>query len=302
MSLTRQLSASVIVLSLSMSAATVHANPWGEVARGFEAFGYQFNGQRNIFGDGWDINMTAVYPNQRDFNFGVADLKIGPGISNIKMGYTLLGGPQAHFSWDTGGMALPYTFKINNGIQDYTATGNLAANVSTNINLLGFYDMQVQISNRGTWQTNGFTDNSNGPISSDIGPINISGNIYADLLAAVTQPFFAATNTENPFAKFSSRAARLTEVYDSIEEMNARVEAGGILTDAEMSQLADNILAVALLGGDSNLDGMLNSLTQASEQNAIGLKPATAPVPEPTALLLSTTVGGILLTIRKRSK
>src|SRR5688572_32343674 len=47
---------------------------------------------------------------------------------------------------------------------------------------------------------------------------NVSGHILADTLALLTEPFFAATGTVNPFEKFSSRATKAAELEKSSED------------------------------------------------------------------------------------
>jgi len=133
--------------------ASVQADVWRDVLVGFEAVGYQFSGEKYILGNGWDINANAVYTGQ-NFDFGFADLTLGspasPVASNFSFGYTMRGIPSANFSWNTGGRALPYTFTVNNGFQDFTTIdGSILVDVSTDVNILGFYDTRIQISNRG---------------------------------------------------------------------------------------------------------------------------------------------------------
>lgn len=294
------------MFALMVPATAVHAGAWGDVARGFEAFGYRFSGQRNILGDGWNVNLNTVYTGQ-NYNFGFAQLQLGtPGVavpSNISMGYTLRGIPSANFSWNTGGVPLPYTFTINNGFQEYTTfNGNFFADVSMDVNILGFYDTRVQISNRGLYETEGFFANDTGNLAYDIGPINISGNIYADILAAITQPFFAATNTENPFAKFSSRAVRTQSLDTTVAGLRARIEAGEVLTDEEMATLVNSALLSAIINGtnpgqSSLLKDLLPALPKDTSSDA-NLRVALVPEPASALLLMA---GGALLIRRRRS-
>jgi len=297
---------SVLVVSFvafTASTAAVHAAPWREVAIGLNLFDYQINGERNLLGRGWDINATAVYSGQR-YNFGFADLVLGspasPTVSNISVGYTTRGIPRAEFNWSTGGRALPYTFRINNGIQDFTTiNGSILVDVSTDINVLGFYDTRVQISNRGQYSTDGFLADEQGNLAFDIGPIDISGNIYADALAAVTAPLWAATGTQNPFAKFSERATKTAQVNATVDELRARIEAGEILSDDDMARLVNSTLVSAILTGDANAGRFLTDFALPTSKQSVGTM-RLAQIPEPTSALLVLGTGMLLMRRRPR--
>lgn len=281
----------VVVLAVMVPVTSAQAGVWGAVARGFEAFGYDFNGERNYLGNGWDINLNTYYSGQT-YNFGFAELTLGEGSvtpSNIQVGYTMRGIPSAHFSWDTGGQALPYTFKVNNGIQDFSASGSMLVDVSTDINVLGFYDTHVQISNRADSTTDGFFANEDGNLDFDLGPIDVSGNIYADALAAITQPIWTAAGTENPFTQFSSAASKVADLNETIDQLRARIESGEILTDEEMSKLVNATLLSSIITGDSSKGNLLSELlTPVDETKATSAQPASLlnEAPEPTTMLL----------------
>ena len=293
-----------VLFAVIVPATTAQAGVWGDVARGFEAFGYQISGERNYLGNGWDVNLNTVYSGQ-NYNFGFAELTLGEGTavpSNISLGYSLRGIPSAQFSWNTGGVALPYTFKINNGIQDFsTLNGSVLIDVSTDINVLGFYDTKVQISNRAQYETDGFLAAATGDLNFDLGPINVSGNIYADALAAITQPFFTAAGTENPFAKFSSKAAKSAELDATIDQLRARIAAGEVLSDEEMSKLVNSTLLSAILTGDASQTQFLGELLGPSAKNSTTTEATLRlvdVVPEPTTLLL--LLGPTALLMRRR--
>lgn len=279
-------------------ATAAQAGVWGDVVRGLSLVDYRVNGQRNFLGDGWDINAGAVYQGQT-YDFGFADLTLGatsPAASNIQLGYTLRGIPSADFSWTVGTPTAPlsYQFNINNGIQDFsTISGNILIDVSTDINVLGFYDTRIQISNRGTFDTDGFFANEVGDLNFDVGPIDVSGNIYADFLAAVTQPFFAAAGTENPFTKFTTAAAKQAkagELEQSVADLRARVEAGDILTDTELAKLVNAMLLSSILTGDPGNADLLAELTASMDKEPgaemASMRSISTPIPEPATLLL----------------
>lgn len=269
---------------------SAEAKLYQNVIRGFELFGYRFSGQRNLLGDGWDLNAGAFYSNDT-FNLGVGELTLnGSVLANA--GYTMRGIPAGHFTLSTNNSPLSYTFDMNTGFQDTVITGSVLINVDTDVNLFGFYDQTFQISNRGTYATDGFGLNDAGTLDYDIGPWNLSGNIYVDALAAVTQPFFDLTNTENPFAKISARATRVAGMTEKVEELRARIAAGEILSDDDMATL----VSYSMLSDMIQPDPLANPLQGFFQpENLLGDQETSdspfdfslvAGVPEPTGLAL----------------
>ena len=213
---------------------------------GLNLFDYRFDLNRNLLGNGWDFTASAFYGGQT-YRMGLADLTLSGASSTLSAGYTLRGLPSARFSLVTNA-PLNYTLNANYGFQDFVAEGSILIDIETNINALGFYDQVFQISNRGEFTTDGLGPTDAGTLDFDVGPIVVSGNIYADLLAALTEPFFAATGTENPFAKFSQRATKVASVTDTIEALTAKAASGEALSDDQVGALVNNTILAAMLG------------------------------------------------------
>lgn len=293
----------VSFVALTASTSAVQAGMWGDVAMGMSLVDYRFDGGPNLLGRGFDIETQAIYAGQQ-YNFGFADLVLGspvaPTASNISMGYTTRGLPRAEFAWNTGGTALPYTLRINNGIQDITTDGSILIDVRTEVNVLGFYDTRVRISNRTESSTDGFLADESGNLDFDLGPIDISGNIYADALAAITQPLWLAAGTPNPFAKFSERATRTASVDATIEELRARVEAGEILSDDEMDMLINSTLLSAILGGVAGQGQLFSDFVSATEKAPTNTLRVTSVVPEPATGFLVMGLGTLLIARPRR--
>lgn len=294
----------VILAVLTFSTSAAQAEIWRDVFIGMSLFDYRVNGQRNFLGKGWDINAAAVYAGQ-EFDFGFAELTLGsplsPTVSNISVGYTTRGIPKAEFSWNTGGRALPYTLEFNNGFQDFTTIdGSILVDVSTDINVLGFYDTRIQISNRANYSTDGFVANQSGNLNFDVGPIDLSGNIYADALAAVTAPFWAAAGKENPFTKFSERATKTAELNATIDELKARIAAGEILSDEEMARLVNSTLVAAILQGESSESGLFQGLPIPFDKSAGTTTARLMVVPEPSSAFLLLGLGTLLVVRGRR--
>ena len=216
--------------------------------------------------------------------------------------------PAAHFSLNTGNQSLDYTFDVNTGFQDLTATGRSLINIDTNINILGFYDQTFQISNRGEFNTDGLGPAFSKTLDYDIGPINVSGNIFADALAAFTQPFFTSQGQENPFAKFSSRATKVAGLQKSIDDLQACAKAGEILSDDEIAQLINNTIMASMLGNKKPSLNMLGRLplpkSMLEPEHALAVTRSIdleiSGIPEPTTLILLTIGVLIVQPLRRR--
>jgi hypothetical protein len=285
--------------TLAFSGAAAQASLYNPVTVGLSLLDFRFSGERNFLGDGVTINANAFYSN-RKFDFGVADLTLSGAVQG-SAGYTLRGIPSLNFSLNSAGSPLSYQFKVNNGIQDLTATGSVLININSKINALGFYDESLQISNRGTFATDGFGLVDSGTTDYDVGPINLSGNVFADAVAALTQPFFAATGTDNPFAKFSGRATKAAELTKTADALRARVQAGEVLSDQEMATLVNNTILAAVLGQQPTnhlFDNLLLPPDLLAEPNSQSLR-AAVDVPEPAGLGL--LAAGLLLCLRRRN-
>jgi hypothetical protein len=177
--------------------------------------------------------------------------------------------------------------------------------VRTQINALGFYDQQFQISNRGTFETDGYLVRDSGTLAFDAGPIDISGNIFIDAVAAVTEPFFVAAGTINPFSKLTGRATKAAELKASADELRSRIQAGEMLTDQEIATLVNNTILAAMLGGqptDNLFDGLMlpDDLFSEGPTAVAGYYEAFAvPAPEP-GTALGALAGLVLLARRRR--
>jgi len=138
-----------VILAVILSTGTVaQAEVYQDVIRGFELFGWRFSGQQNLLGKGWDVSAVADYSAGANFNLGIADVTFSGTAIGATAGYTLRGIPSAHFRMGTNNTPLAYTYAFNTGLQDMTIEGGILINIDTEINLLGFYDNTIRISNR----------------------------------------------------------------------------------------------------------------------------------------------------------
>ena len=286
------------------SGRMAQAKLFGDVANALSLFDIRVIGEENVLGDGFDITAFGSY-NNRTFDFGLMDLTLTGNVVGT-VGYTLRGIPTASFSLNTGGAPLNYTFDFNSGFQDLVATGDIFVDIDTEINALGFYDQTFLISNRGSYETDGFVVRDSGTLDFDAGPIVLSGNIFIDILAAITEPFYASTGTENPFAKITGRATKAAELQASADDLRNRLEAGQVLTDQEIATLINNTVIAAMLGEkptDHLFDDLIlpDGILDANRAALMDIEGADfLMIPEPTSLLLLAMLLPPLIRLRRR--
>ncbi len=289
-----------LMAGLALAAASAaEAAPWRTVAQGLALFDTQIGLQKNYIGDGWDLSLNSAWNNKR-IDFGLADLTLNGAVTR-EFHYTRRILPSLDFSWRTPVTPLAYTFNINDGVQDLIATGQVSIRNSGTINCLGFYDLEINVSNRGRYSTEGYALEDSGTTDFDIGPINVTGNIFVDMIAAVTEPLFSATGQPNPFAKVSGRAAK-EAVQGTVEDaIRSKVAAGKLLTQSEIESLIGMTMTASLFGeaplNSPEVDSFLKEFKAADTAAAQGL----FSVPEPvTILFLGLALAGFVRRPRVR--
>lgn len=205
-----------------------------------------------------------------------------------------------------------YNITVNTGIQDFTVDGNIFMDTRGRINALGFYDLRMRVTNNGTYNADGvlITDEQN--LDFDVGPINVSGNIVADVAAGVLQQVGRTLDAVPP--RVASGAAQKDK---TLEDVLAKVNAGETLTPDEVTVLVRESLVNAVLtdpvgtlvnglpGGTTGIEGVSVQFSPADPSATVRLAPggeATGNVvPEPgTLLLMLTAVSLACLRIERR--
>jgi hypothetical protein len=248
------------------------------LAAGLGLTGFQLSAGRNPISGGIDANLFNNFPGS-SIDFGAGDITLGGPVSlAVSTGGRLM--PTLDISLSTAINAdaapqlLSYVYNYDPGSQSTLITGNLFIDADFSINRLGFYDLDLTYSSRQTVERDGRFANDETNNDIDLGPINVSGNIFADVLAAFTQPFYDQTGGTNPFASFSGSAklAQLTLEYQQ-----------------GTGQPSNASIASALSVGADSLS--------ASAQ-PFGNAPIANVVPEPTVLVL--LLAGLPAILRRR--
>ncbi|NLX13571.1 MAG: hypothetical protein GXY44_07960 [Phycisphaerales bacterium] len=279
----------MIAAAVLIPTTAAHAGVWKDVALGLNLFDIGISGERNLLGDGLTINANAFY-NNREFDMGCASLTLN-GILNASAGYTTRCCPKGNFSLSTGNTPLNYSFLVDTGAQNFYAEGSVLIDIDTSINMLGFYDQTMRVSNRGVYGYEGWAVNDEKSMDFDIGPIDMSGNIFLDIIAFLTEPFFIAMGQGNPFSKLSQMSAKSVQLLTESELLQARLAAGESLTDQEIATMINNAILAAFLGGRPSGDWSM-ALMPTAQDLEMSADAATASrfesrsVPEPAGLLL----------------
>jgi MYXO-CTERM domain-containing protein len=292
---------------------------WRSVARGLQFAGWRpgtgdIGVSRHVAGDGWSVQTVRLLDGFEvfggvagfEFNSAVNPLtgaRVSPSLTTeLSIRTAAIPTARLRVATDQTGTDTPvpveYNFWVFTGAQDVSIEGQASIEAEVLVNALGFYEIDAFVSNRGEFEIDGLLYSDAGTLDFDLGPISLSGNIFADAVAAVTAPLFLPNDTSNPMAVFSGRA-KLQDQMKRRDELVARIEAGEVLSDEEMNEIITTSMLESVLGGSgSDLVAMateaLQSSTGALDEGAA--YDLMAPVPEPVSaawwLLLAVVAGG----------
>ncbi len=215
------------------------AGMFRNVVRGLDYAGFQFFGQENPISGGAEFALGRTF-NDETLDFGPSDLTLtGPINFAFSTGGRHL--PVLDFSLSTNDQAFQYIFNSSTGAQDYRVEGNFLLDATGSINTFGFYDVSLQLSSRQDVFLDGrFQDGMEQELDYDIGPIDVSGNIFADLLSWLFDPMFEALGVENIFDSLSGRAQAMDLMQLLVADTQAAINTGNSLTTMEAAGLSEN--------------------------------------------------------------
>jgi hypothetical protein len=207
----RKHAAVTFALGSLLGGAPVYAGPEYNLANALDFAGFDLIGRSNPLSGGIDFLATTNFSGA-PFDFGAWDLSLsGPLSLQVSTGGRLIN--QFDLSLTTAVNAradatpLAYVYNYDVGPQTGQVSGTVLMDVDFSINKFGFYDIGVNYSSRQQTTTEGRFSNDTSTDDFDLGPIRISGNIFADILAVLTDPFFDRAGAPNIFASFSGNEA-----------------------------------------------------------------------------------------------
>lgn len=278
-------SATVVVLAL-LPVGSATAEVWGDVLYGLDYAGFQFTGQRNPLSDGMNIAVARNFQNTR-LDFGYNELALtGPVAASVTVGNRGMRTMDFTVTLGTSASPLYYAFDSDVGSTGVQIAGSTVMTIDGSINQFGWYDLRLQGSNRMNATSTGRFANSDGEtLDFDIGPIDVSGNLYADLLATMTDPLFENAGYENPFASFSGRTARENALESTVSGLRAKAAAGANVSRNEVAELVRMAAEADFHGDDVPSLSFLDDL-YLDQPAAAPLAQPGPPVPEPSSLVL----------------
>jgi hypothetical protein len=278
------------LLAIPAQAGTVD-----DLAIGLRVLGFDLQGSHNLLSRGDDFLVTNTF-NGSAVSFGLGELSLQGSLS-ASASTAALGLRSFDVSFQTApddsfaANPLNYAYNVDLGFQEAQVTGSALIDARLSLNQLGFYDLGLTYSSRQTVERSGALADDSLDFDVDLGPVNVSGNIYADILTALTDPFFRSSGATNPFAAFSG-TAQLKQLVDaqtrtSIESITGPQD----LADLQLIQQANTALIQEVIVGALIAPGA--SLTDADAVSASG-----RVVPEPAVAVLLLV--GLPLLLRRR--
>lgn len=281
----------ILCLAVAMLVAdTAEAGVFRDTVRGLRLAGFNFAGERNPVSGGADFQLSRSFNNET-LDFGGTELTLtGPIVLTVSTGGRVV--PVLDISVSTAGQPFSYLLDADVGGQSVLIDGNFLLDATGSMNTFGWYDFQFEYSVRETISQDGRFSDEEEFVEFDIGPIDVSGNIFADFLAALFDPIFQGTGTDNIFASFSGRLQAQEELTRRLAD--ARAEAFGFSEFATLSasQMIEEIEAGAL-----DLAAPFAASSLAPGDGTVS--PSVVPDP-PTLLLL--LAGLPLLKARRRRR
>jgi len=287
----RRLGLLLAVLCVLLSPVTTQADLWENVAFGLGYAGFDLRGQTNPLSGGAAFGVSQQFiGTPLDFGSGSMALQ-GPISMEFSTGGRGLSNLDFSFQTAMSGASTPeplaYSVLFDVGGQETNIFGTVYLDGDFSINGFGFYDLSLVYSSRQTIAGEGRFDNDTQTNDFDIGPIDISGNIFADLLAMIFEPLFG--DNPSPFDSFSGRA-KLAKLMDVSDPLGGVPGLGDDYFEPVFIPFDENSLVERLLAGDSTRSIDVNTVTS-------GAHPDIA-IPEPTALILMA-LGAPLVVSRK---
>ncbi|MBK8916164.1 MAG: PEP-CTERM sorting domain-containing protein [Phycisphaerales bacterium] len=268
--------------------------------------------EHNRAGRGYDLQFDRTFGVDARGRPEVLDL--GPyelelsGQTQATLGYTR-GGFTARRGFYTGNAEiaannLQYALRAKSGAQDAELVGSMSMVGTTEINMLGFYTVELNVNNANSeLRLDGVLVEKQDDTDFDVGPITVRGNIFIDALSALLGGAGLETDViERLFPK-----SPIGDITDSlIEQFRKQTLAAGLTLDGApvhgVTLDGQDVITALLTPTDA-------SLATLAAADAVAPQGANAPsdtsagaVPEPTTIALLSVAGLALLAAARRRR
>jgi len=218
-----------VVLCGCVAVSSTQGGVINDLARGLHYTGFTLSGDENLLSGGADFRAFTVFQGN-PLDFGPLDLTLqGPVLFEFSTGGRGIKSLDIAFTTATSSAdpAVPLTYALNldAGNQEASIAGSLLVDGNFSINEFGFYDLTLRYSSRQDITALGPLTDGSRQNDFDLGPIDISGNIFADVLAAVFDPLFEQAGTPNVFAQFSGREKLQKAILAEAEQIRTDLAA-----------------------------------------------------------------------------
>ncbi|MHC5109642.1 MAG: hypothetical protein ACYTHJ_07165 [Planctomycetota bacterium] len=199
----------IMTTLLALSATSVQAGIIRDVRWGLEYAGFETSAWRDFIGNGINVEAVTVFPDI-PIDIGIAEYSIsGPMSMELYAGGRALDVVKLRFQTalqnNEPSVPITYTASYDVGGQQADITGSLLIDGEFTLNSFLFYSIELEYSSRQTVVRDGNIVDDELETDFDVGPLNIRGNIIADVLAAITSPLLGNDPETNPFIELSGR-------------------------------------------------------------------------------------------------
>ena len=298
----------IVALTAVLTSTPALASLWEDVYRGLEILtvpagntgGNRFGRlaiRQNEFGEGYRLELDRrfgvdTFGRPEVYEFGNYELQLSGSLQST-LSYTSKGLLTGNAEFLTN--ALSYELRGKTGAQDVTLSGVLDVAGEMEINQLGFYTLDFDLSNNpsGLLLDGLAVDFPEAlPTDFEIGPISVKGNIYFDLAMS----FLTALGIDTSGLEGAFPGSPISRINDEIGTLlqEQSVVLGETAEGWEAGKLAD--AAVVELSG---APGQVLDSGASSNESGRGTFPG--PVPEPVSLLALAIGSLVMLAARRRA-
>lgn len=195
---------------------------------------------------------------------------------------------------------LSYGVRTKLGAQDVELTGTLNMANTIEVNPLGFYNARINVSNANSQVLlDGVLVRDADPTNFDIGPIDISGNIYVDAIGV----FLGALGVDTSALEDLFPRSPLDRINDEIQRQLQEAQSPDTaLAAGNAALLLDTILGHDETAADELVQRLLENPARDIPASSELTTPVdgTTTIPEPGTLLLLALGGATLWSTRRR--